>query len=122
MNHIPKEVDKNTILVTFDVVNLYTSIPHDLGLESVKYWLENYSTSLTRPFSTEFILDAISIILKENTFRFDDKYYKQIQGIAMGTEVATTYATLVIGYLEKRRHNRYEELSHDTSTLHCFKR
>ena len=84
LNHIPNLVGENTTLVTLDVVNLYTSIPHDLGLEAVKYWLKNYNTSFTRPFSTEFILDTISMILKENTFRFDDKHYKRIP--VMGTK------------------------------------
>ena len=86
LNHIPNEVDENTILVTFDVVSrkYYTSVPHNLGLEAVKYWLQNYNRSFTRSFSTKFILDAISIILKENTFQFDNKHYKQIQGSATG--------------------------------------
>ena len=108
LNYIPDEADENTILVTFDVVSLYTSIPHDLGLEAVKYWIQNYNTSFTRPFSTEFIIDAISIILKENTLRFDDKHYKQVQGKAMGTKMAPTYATLVMSYLEKRIYNEKE--------------
>ena len=125
LNHIPDKADENTILVTFDVVSLYKSIPHDLGLEAVKYWLQNYSTSLTRPFSTEFIIDTISIILKENTFRFDDKRNKQIQGTAMGTKMAPTYATLVMGYLEKRLYNYYEEIYGTAETelfIKLFKR
>ena len=86
LNHIPNEVEETTILVTFDVVSLYTSIPHDLGLDAIKFWLEHHQASLPREFSTEFILDAISIILQENTFQFDDKQFKQLQGTAMGDQ------------------------------------
>lgn len=109
LNHIPNEISENTLLVSFDVVSLYTSIPHDLGLEAIGYWLDNYSTSLTRPFSKEFLLKAISIVLQQNTFQFDEKNYKQIQGTAMGTKMAPTYATLVMGFLEKRLYTKYEE-------------
>jgi hypothetical protein len=48
-----------------------------------------------------FILDALDIILKRNVFYFNDKFYQQIKGTAMGTKVAPTYATLVLGFLEE---------------------
>ena len=43
-------------------------------------------------------------------FLFDSMNYKQIQGITMGTkEMAPTYATLGVGYLEKKLYEKYEE-------------
>ena len=97
LNHMPSEIDKNTLLVSFDVVSLYTNMPHDLGLEAIGYWLRNHNTNLTRLFTTEFMLKAISLILKENTFKFNDKD-KQTQGTAMDTKMAPTYAKLVVGF------------------------
>ena len=47
---------------------------------------------------------------KENTFHFDNKFYRQIQGTAMGTKMATTYATLVLGYLENKLYSEYEKI------------
>lgn len=38
LNQIPEQIDKNTLLVSFDVVGLYTNIPHDLGLIAIEYW------------------------------------------------------------------------------------
>ena len=90
------------------MVSLYTSIPHDVGLQATEYWLNNFSTTLERPFSKDFILKAISIVLKENTFKFDNKNYKQVQGTAMGTKMAPTYATLVMGFLEQQLYQKYE--------------
>ena len=43
---IPKELEENTILVSFEVVNLYTNIPQELGLGAMEYFLDNYQTSL----------------------------------------------------------------------------
>jgi len=41
-------------------------------------------------------------ILENNVFKFDNNYYKQTKGTAMGTKFAPTYATLVLGFLEKQ--------------------
>ena len=78
LNHIPNRVTEDTILVSFDVISLYASIPHELGSKAIEHFLDNFPTTLQRPFSKEFILKAISIVLKENTFKFDGKNYKQV--------------------------------------------
>ena len=80
LNYLSDEVEEHTLLVSF----LMT-------------------------FSKEFILEAISLVLKENTFSFDNKHYRQLQGTAMGTMMAPTYATLVIGYLEANLYRKYKE-------------
>ena len=109
LNYLPDEVEEHILLVSFGVVSLYTSIPHELGLTAIEYWIDNYTTSLPRPFSKEFILEAISLVLNENTVSFDNKHYRQLQGTAMGTKMAPTYATLVMGYLEANLYRKYEE-------------
>ena len=48
LNYLPDEVEEHTLLVSFDVVSLYTSIPHDLT--AIEYWIDNCTTSLPRPF------------------------------------------------------------------------
>ena len=58
-----------------------------LGLKAIEHFLDNFPTTLQLPFSKEFILKAISIVLKENTFKFDGKNYKQVQGTAMGKKL-----------------------------------
>ena len=97
---IPKDMEGNTVLVSFDAFSVYTNIPHDLRLEAIYYSLENYGASLSRQIPKDFFLKAISIVLKENISQFDGKNYQQVQGTAMGTKMAPTYATLVMGYLE----------------------
>ena len=46
LNYLPDEIEAHTLLVSFDVVSLYTSIPHDLGLTAIEYWIDNYPISL----------------------------------------------------------------------------
>lgn len=44
----------------------------------------------------------LSIILKNNTFKFNNQTYLQIQGTAMGTKVAPTYANIFMDKLERQ--------------------
>ncbi len=100
LNKLEKDVPSECIIITLDVSDLYGSIPHYLGKEAIEYWVTQYPDLLCRHFSKEFIMDALELILENNVMKFDEKYYKQCQGTAMGTKCAPTYATLVMGYLE----------------------
>ena len=42
----------------------------------------------------------MNIVLKINIFEFNNKYYIQKQGTAMGTRMAPSYANLFMGTLE----------------------
>ena len=42
LNHLPSAVPENTLLASFDVESLYSNIPHELGIEAIKYWLRKY--------------------------------------------------------------------------------
>ena len=72
LNHLPEAaVSYDTFLVSFDVESFYSNIPHDLGLEAIKFWLEQHPEDLHIRFSKEFILESIEFILKNNTFYFN---------------------------------------------------
>ena len=58
-----RENFEDTLLVTFDVVNLYTNIPHTFGPEAMESWLENYSESLHTKFNKEFVLECAKFVL-----------------------------------------------------------
>ena len=110
LNKIPKQIsdDKSCTLVTFDVDSLYTNIDHDLGLDAVKHWIEKYKQDIPDRFTTEFICDCIKLILKNNTFHFNGKYYVQTKGTAMGTKMAPNYANMAIAFIEERMYNLCE--------------
>ena len=86
--------------MTFDVVNLYTNIPHTFGLEALDYWLENHPESLHARFNKEFVLECAKFILQNNNMKFNNEFYNQIKGTAIDTIFAPIYTTLPIGYFE----------------------
>ena len=53
-----RENYEDTLLVTLDVVNLYTNMQHNFGLEALDYWLENHPESLHARFNKEFVLEC----------------------------------------------------------------
>lgn len=44
----------------------------------------------------------MNLVLKNNVFEFNEKFYLQTQGTAMGTKMAPAYANLFMGKLEER--------------------
>ena len=72
------------LLVTLDVISLYTNILHQEGLNACRVIL-NKREVLDPP--TEQIDNLTSIILKRNNF-FDGLHYLQKQGTVMGTRKA----------------------------------
>ena len=98
-----------TSLLTCDIVSLYTNIPHKYGLEALNHWLDSHKESINDRFSKEFIIESADIVLTNNNFKFDDIFYNQIDGTAMGTIFAPTYADLTIGFLELELYRRIEQ-------------
>ena len=90
---------------------------HELGIKAMKYWINKHPGSLNSRFNKEFIIDSILLILTNNTFTFDDSIFLQKKGTAMGTKMAPSYATLVLGYLENELYSQVsnkmgEEIGH----------
>lgn len=110
LSQLPEEIGSETTFATFDVESLYSNIPNELGVEAITYWLEKFPEELPDRFTKDFVLDSLSFILENNTFQFNDDFYRQKKGTAMRTKVAPTYATLIVGYLEQKLYHKIEEM------------
>ena len=100
---LPQEFIKPSNLYSYDVTSLYTSIPHNLGLDAIKYWVERRRDLIPERFTKDFILESAKFVLENNNFCFDNDMYKQVKGTAMGTKFAPAYACLTVGYLEETK-------------------
>ena len=109
LNQIPNQTEPDTILTTFDVTSLYSNIPHELGKEAIRYWVEKHPEMLHPRFKGDFIIESLDLILNNNSFQFDDNNYIQILGTAMGTKVAPAYSTLTLAYLEEKLYEVIEQ-------------
>lgn len=109
LNHLPSDILDNEIIISLDAASLYTNIDHNLALTAIQYWLEKHPEHIHGRFSQEFILKGIELILKNNAFDFGNLTFLQTSGVAMGTKMAPTLCTLVLGYLENLMFDKIEK-------------
>ena len=92
-----KNIPSNSILVTADVVGLYPSIPHELGLNAIKKALENRER---KSVSTSDVLKMLGFVLKNNYFEFNGNVKQQLSSTAIGTKCAPPYACIFMDKVE----------------------
>ena len=72
---LPRHIAIPSELVSCDIVSLYTSIPHSLGMKAMGHWVEREKAMLPPKFTKEFIMASILFILNHNNFLFDNVLY-----------------------------------------------
>ena len=90
-------------LLSFDVVSLFTSIPVGLAIQVATDVLSNDETLQDRStIPVDDIVDLLDFCLSTTNFKYNNIYYQQIFGTAMGSPVLAVMANLVMENLEKR--------------------
>ena len=102
-------VPSNCYLFSMDVKSLYTNIPIPAGIQCVKNILEKFPDP-KRP--DRQLLQLLEINLTRNDFVFNEQFYLQIKGTAMGKKFAPAYANIFMAKWRRRfwinaRLNRY---------------
>ena len=80
-------------------------IPNGEGLLALKHFFFDLRT--VKEPSSETLLRLAELVLTLNCFSFATSYYKQINGVAMGTKMGPSYANLFVGYIEHKFFNQY---------------
>ena len=88
----------NCLLITLDVDSLYTNIDSTDGMKSVENAFENHPDP-KRPDPQ--LLDLLNICLKFNDFKFNDEWFLQVGGTAMGKKFAPNYANIFLAQWEQ---------------------
>ena len=88
---------ENSILVTTDVVGLYPSIPHELGLKALEEALEKRES---KQISTDDLIKLAKFVLQNNYFEFNGEVKQQISGTAIRTKFAPPYACIFMDQVE----------------------
>ena len=70
------------LIFTMDISSPYTVIPNSEGLQALRYFFDQRTVT---ELSSETLLCLAELVLKLNCFSFVGNYYKQINGVAMGT-------------------------------------
>jgi len=99
------EIADNHLLVTGDITSLYTNMNLDRILKTVEEAFEKYPNNI-RP-SLE-ILKLLEITLKGNDFTFNEEFYLQNYGVAMGKKYAPALANLYLEYFDHMAMNGFK--------------
>ena len=111
-----ERIPDNTILVSFDIINMYPSIDNDRGIAAVRNALD---TRAYKSPSTDCIIEGLGICLKCNNSRFGSQNLFQLNGRATGAPNSCSYADLANFDIDKSglqaKRNTFQE-------MRCFAR
>ena len=96
---------QNKLIFTMDITSLYIVIPNYEGLLALKYFFDQRAN---KQRSTETLIRLTELVLTLNCFSFSDNYYKQINGVAMGTKMGPSYANLFVGFIEQQFFDKFD--------------
>ena len=90
-------------LSSYDVSALFTSVPVHPALNIIKDLLEKDHTLKERTvIEVSDIILLLKFCLKNTYFSFQDQFYEQVEGAAMGSPVSPIVANLYMEYLEQK--------------------
>jgi hypothetical protein len=95
-------IDPDSYLITLDVESLYTNIDNQAGVRAVRDALQN-SPHPRRP---QEIINLLALMLKNNDFLFNEDWYLQVGGTAMGKKFAPNYANIFMAKWESEALNK----------------
>ena len=72
--------------------------------EALTYYLDK--RTIKEP-PTHTLTRLAELVLTLNALSFNDQYYRQIGGVAMGTKMGPNYARLFVGFIEERIRAQY---------------
>lgn len=91
-----------TYIITADIKSLYTNIPNQDGIKTVCDAVHNDTTNRTKLRNKPTLAALLDLVLNNNIFTFDNTHYQQINGTAMGTIMAPTYANIYLRHKEEQ--------------------
>ena len=90
-------------LTSYDVTSIFTSVPIDPVPNIIKDLLEKDEKLNDRTvLSVQDIIELLGFCLHNTYFSFQNKFYKQVEGVAMGSLVSPIVGNLDIEYFKRK--------------------
>ena len=90
-----------TYLCTFDITDLYTMLPQEESLDILTEFLLQHGYHKVKGVPIDAIRKLARIVITENVFIYEKKFYRQIIGGAMGSAFTLTLANIFMWKWEK---------------------
>ncbi|CAF4779065.1 unnamed protein product, partial [Rotaria sp. Silwood2] len=107
LDQLHKYIDKgyfnsSTLLITFDITNLYTMLPQEESLAILAEFLRVHHCEKVNDVSIETIIELARIVLQANVFVYGNKFYRQIIGGAVGSAFTLILANIFMWKWERQ--------------------
>ena len=89
----------NQTMVSFDVKSLFTNIPLSFTLNLILESIYVDNTTEWNGLNKSRLLKLLSWSTKNTTFQFNNKFYKQLDGVAMGSPIGPLLADVMMNYV-----------------------
>ena len=101
-------LSSSAILVSFDVVNMFPSIDNNMGIASVRKYLDEREC---KDLPTDCVIEALDLCLSCNNSAFNNTNYLQADGTAQEPHIFS-YADIAMTYHDRKALSYF--LSHTT--------
>ena len=92
--------NRDSALNSCDFESLYTNIDLVLALQIITDFMKDKLD--TNHLNIQSFNEILKIVLFNNYFKFENNYFKQIKGIAMGTKCGPAIANVVVNFFEEK--------------------
>ena len=95
-------LSKTSVLVSFDVANMFPSIDNESGIKAVEKVLND--RELNNP-PTEYVFEALRLCLECNNSVFNGKNFIETDGTAQGSHLPCSYSDIAMAHFDNRAEN-----------------
>ncbi len=100
LNQAPK--CDSECMVSFDVSSLFTNVPIDETIDLCEKMWDDNSSSVNKIMDKQALKELLKFCAKNVPFLFNDEWYIQEDGVAMGSPLAPTLASIFMKSLEDK--------------------
>ena len=89
-------------IISHDVTSPFTSVPIDPALNIIKDLEKDEKLNDRTVLSVKDITEILGFCLHNTCFSFQNKFYEQVEGVAMGSPVSPIVANLYMEHFERK--------------------
>jgi hypothetical protein len=98
---IQQRVDNNkTLLISLDVENLFTNVPVVETIDIILNKLFPNNSVIYHGFSRSEFNTLLKLAVEDSYFSFDNKLFRQVDGMAMGSPLGPLFANIFLSHYE----------------------
>jgi hypothetical protein len=95
------KLEEDESLISYDVSSLFTNVPVNESVEIIRHRLENDVSLPSRTSMTATqVADLLHLCLSTTYFTYNQRFYTQVEGAAMGSPVSPIVANLFMEHFE----------------------